>query len=255
MQHSVSEAPLTSDIPRPRTLSVTLAQSLSDLQAAQRLRYQVFVEEMGAQLDIQTPGLEFDHYDRHCQHLLVRDARSHELVGYTRLLTSEQAQRAGGFYSEGEFELDAILGLSGRFLEIGRTCIHPDYRNGATLAALWSGLAQFIEQHAVDYLIGCASLPLGENGQLAWSLYQELRCRYLLDPALQVTPRVALPETALLGRCPALPPLLKGYLRAGALIGGHPYLDQAFGVADVLVFLPTVKLSQRYARHFLGSVA
>ncbi len=234
------------------TLDVTLARRLRDIHDAQRLRYQVFVEEMGARIETPIPGVEYDRYDRHCRHLLVRDSVDGRLVGYTRLLTGDRAARAGGFYSESEFDMTAMLALPGRFLEIGRTCIHPDYRNGATITALWSGLARVVADWRIDYLIGCASIPLGATTDGIWAVYRQLADRYLVDAPLRVVPRQPVPvglDHAMVS--PALPPLLKGYLRVGARIGGEPYLDADFGVADLFILVATANLERRYARHFL----
>ena len=128
---------------RKRSLVVGFASSFAEIREAQRLRYQVFAGEMGAHLHTPMPGLDYDQFDAYCRHLLVRDSATGQVVGYTRLLTAEQAQQAGGFYSQTEFDIRPILQLPGRFMEVGRTCIHPDYRNGATIATLWSGLATY----------------------------------------------------------------------------------------------------------------
>ncbi len=234
-----------------RSLRVDLAQHQDDIQAAQRLRYQVFAGEMGARLYNRIPGLDHDRFDRHCQHLIVRNTQQ-EVVGCTRILTAQAAQRIGGFYSQTEFDLAPVLALPGRFMEIGRTCVRADYRNGTTISTLWAGLAAFIAAHRIDYLIGCASLPLGEHGLHAQALFAELAQRSLVSEALRVRPYVPVPrrDGPAPGRC-AMPPLLKAYLRLGAQIGGEPCLDADFQVADVFILLSTHHIEQRYARHFL----
>ena len=137
-------------------------------------------------------------------------------------------------------------------MEIGRTCIRADYRNGATISTLWSGLATFIAEHRIDYLIGCASIPLGENGLEAQALYAELAQRSLVPKPLRVKPHLPVPRCDGLtpGRC-SVPPLLKAYLRLGAQIGGEPCLDPDFQVADVFILLSTHHIERRYARHFM----
>ncbi len=235
----------------PRALDVALARSSEDIRAAQRLRYTVFAEEMGAKLHNRLPGVDHDALDEHCQHLIVRDGFG-QVVGCTRILTADAAEHAGGFYSETEFDLGPVLTLPGRLMEIGRTCVHPDYRNGATIGTLWSGLATFIAKHAIDYLIGCASIPLGEDGGAARALYAELAQRHLVPEPLRVQPRWPLPRRD--GLAPlvgSMPPLLKAYLRLGARIGGEPCLDPDFHVADVFILLSTRRIERRYARHFL----
>jgi putative hemolysin len=235
----------------PRALSVALARSHEEIRAAQRLRYAIFAGEMGARLHNRIPGLDHDRLDAYCHHLIVRDALD-QVVGCTRILTAEAARRAGGFYSQTEFDLAPVLALPGRFMEIGRTCVHPDYRNGATISTLWSGLAAFIAEHHVDYLIGCASIPLGVDGSEARALFAELTRRHLVPEPLRVKPHLPLPRHDGIVRGDyTVPPLLKAYLRLGAQIGGEPCLDPDFQVADVFVLLATPRIERRYARHFL----
>lgn len=231
-------------------LTVELARSPGAIRAAQRLRHAVFAGEMGAKLHGGLPGLDHDRLDAFCQHLIVRDGFG-QVVGCTRILTGEAARRAGGFYSEREFELDPVLALPGRFAEIGRTCVRSDCRNGATIGVLWSGLAAFVAERDIDYLIGCASMPLGEGCGAARALYAELARRYLTPDDLRVRPRRPLPRHGGAAHSAgAPPPLLKAYLRLGARIGGEPCLDPDFNVADVLILLSTRQIERRYARHF-----
>lgn len=231
---------------------VAFARSAAELRAAQRLRHDIFAGEMGARLHNQIPGLDHDHLDAHCHHLLVWDTPTDEVIGCTRILTEEGARRAGGFYSQSEFEIDSVLTLPGRFAEIGRTCVHRDYRNGATITALWSGIAGFVAEQGIDFLIGCASIPLGEDGAMAQVIFSELAQRYLTPENRRVRPRIPLPRRDVVARDDySLPPLLKAYLRIGAQICGEPFLDEDFQVADVFILVSTRQLTRRYARHFL----
>ncbi len=235
--------------------SVELATCAADIREAQRLRYRVFADEMGARLHSTEPGVDCDRFDPFCHHLLVRDTLTGQVVGYSRLLTDQQAQQAGGFYSQTEFAIQAILALPGRFIEVGRTCVHADYRTGATMIALWSGLADFVMQHGFDYFIGCPSIPLGEGYSEAHAIFNELAKRHLTDESLRVIPLKPLPPPEKpLPSCFALPPLLKAYLRLGAKICGEPYWDEDFQVADLFILLPTRRVAKRYARHFLGQI-
>lgn len=232
-------------------LTATFARSREEVQATQRLRYAVFAEEMGAKLHNHIPGLDHDRLDPYCLHLIVRDALG-QIIGCTRILTAEAAQRAGGFYSQTEFDLTPVLELPGRFMEIGRTCIHPDYRKGSAINALWSGLAAFIAEQRVDYLIGCASIPFGQDGSEAQALYAELAQHHLVSDMLRVKPHLPLSRRDdVAGHPYTVPPLLKAYLRLGAKIGGEPCLDPDFNVADVFILLATRRIERRYARHFL----
>jgi len=234
-------------------LRLGLAATTDDVRAAQRLRHQVFVEEMGARLVCDEPGIESDHFDPFCQHLLVRDVTTDEVVGCYRILIDTQAAHAGGFYSQTEFDLTRVLSVPGRFVEVGRTCIHPDYRTGAALSLLWSGLARFMFMHKYDYLIGCASIPLCDGIEQIGAIWHTLAASHLMSPEWCVfphTPFATLPQPAN-DMTPELPPLIRGYLRLGARICGEPAWDPAFNVADLFLLLSLDRLNARYAQHFI----
>ena len=235
---------------RPR-LSVGLAHGESEILDAQRLRYRVFAGEMGARLTTRTPGVDSDLYDPYCAHLVVRDDDSGEIVGTYRILTPENARRIG-YYSENEFDLTRLQHLRPRLVEIGRSCVHPDYRTGATIALLWSGLARFMTDNGYDYLMGCASVSMADGGHGAASLYNRLE-KHRGPAEYRVFPRCPLPLAALKQDVPTeTPPLIKGYLRAGAWICGEPAWDPDFNTADLPVLLPVSRLDARYAKHFMG---
>lgn len=237
---------------RPQ-LSVGLARDRDEIREAQRLRYQVFAGEMGARLPSRTPGIDEDIFDRWCEHLVVRDDRSGEVVGTYRILSPVNARRVG-YYSEGEFDLTRLQHLRPRLVEIGRSCVHPDYRSGAVIALLWQGLAQYMQAHGYDYLMGCASISMADGGHAAASLYQRLAHAdpsYLSPLEYRVFPRCPLPLADLRHDAPAeLPPLIKGYLRAGAWICGEPAWDPDFNTADLPILMPMARVDSRYARHF-----
>ncbi|HUW51626.1 MAG TPA: GNAT family N-acyltransferase [Sulfuricella sp.] len=239
-------------------LFLTFAQTREDVREAQRLRYRVFSEEMGARLKSEESGLDQDIYDPFCEHLLVRNGDTGEVVGTYRILTPDQAKKIGGFYSADEFDLTRLLHLSERMVEVGRSCVHPDYRNGAAISLLWSGLAKFMLTRGYEYLMGCASVSMADGGHAAASLYNHLKVDNLSPIEWRVFPRFALPLDKLNGNASEptpLPPLLKGYLHAGAYICGDPAWDPDFNTADFLVMLPMSKVNRRYARHFLGAAA
>lgn len=238
---------------RPK-LYVELARNHADVREAQQLRYRIFAEELGAQLDAGEAGLDVDGFDAHCEHLLVRESHSHRVVGCTRLLTDAGARAAGGFYSTREFDIGPVLALPGRRLEVGRTCIAPEYRQGAAIAVLWSGLAGFIHLHHIDYLFGCASIELEDGGARAGAIMQRLRQHAMATPQLHVQPHLPLPEAELPAEpnvTAAMPPLLKAYVRLGARACGEPCWDPDFKVADVLMLLNVDELNPAYSRHFL----
>jgi putative hemolysin len=239
---------------RKHRLQVSLASTPGEIRAAQRLRYQVFVEEMGARLKTEEPGIESDRFDDYCQHLIVRDLAADSVVGCYRIMTDLQAVRAGGFYSQSEFDLTRILALPGRLMEVGRTCVHPDYRSGAVIALLWQGLARFMVINRFDYLMGCASIPLRHGTAEALTLYRELARTHLAPPEWRVYPRVPLPRVNLAGNTakPRTPPLIKAYLRMGVKICGDPSWDPCFNVADLFILLAADDVRGRYARHFVN---
>jgi putative hemolysin len=234
-------------------LAVQFARSMGEVAEAQRLRYRVFGEEMGARLGGAELGVDRDIFDPFCEHLLVRDAGSGEVVGTYRILNGAQARKIGGFYSDDEFDLARLGHLRERLVEVGRSCVHPDYRSGATIALLWAGLAEYMRRHRHDFMMGCASVSMRDGGRLAASLYRRLAPSHLSPAEYRVFPRHRLPLEALEAdvKAPPVPPLLKGYLRLGAWICGEPAWDPDFNTADLLILLPLSRLNPRYARHFL----
>lgn len=235
---------------RPR-LHVGLAQCESEIREAQKLRYRIFAEELGARLPTRLPGIDIDLYDPYCEHLIVRDEANGRIVGTYRILSPQSAKRTGGYYSENEFDLTRLQLLREGMVEIGRSCIDPDYRTGGTIALLWSGLANFMTQGGYRTLIGCASIGMADGGHLAANLYRRLG-EHMAPPEYRVFPRHPLPVEQLFNGQPAeLPPLIKGYLRAGAYVGGEPAWDPDFNTADLLIMMPMARVEERYARHFL----
>lgn len=241
------------DVKRGERLFVELATSEREVREAQALRYRVFGEELGAKLKEGTSGLDIDEFDDYCQHLLVRDAKTAQVVGCTRILTDENAARLGRFYSADEFDLGPIPSLDGRLLEVGRTCISPEFRQGSAIAVLWSGLAGFIQLHGFDYLFGCASVPLGEQDIQAAAIMNRLRRQAMAPENLRVVPRVPLRTTQVPDDIldAPLPALLRAYVRLGAKVCGEPCRDPDFEVADVLMLLDIDELNPTYSRHFL----
>lgn len=239
--------------PRSQRFITLIAEDERTVREAQALRYRIFAREMGARLHSAEAELDIDEIDPFCDHVVVYDTREHKVIGCTRLLSDTQAARLGRFYSEGEFDLDRVLALPGRFLEIGRTCVDSSYRGGVVIAALWSGLADYIAQHRFDYLMGCASISPGPSGFSVAAVYRQVAPDQLGPDSLQVRPRHPVPERM---RCvrdeSGIPPLLQAYLRLGALICGEPCWDEDFNVMDVFILLPMTRLTARYERHFIA---
>ncbi len=242
--------------PARHRLSVGLAQSEREILEAQKLRYRVFAGELGAKLPTRTPGVDHDIYDPYCQHLVVRDENSGAVVGTYRILTPDNARRIGGYYSENEFDLTRLQHLRPRLVEIGRSCVHPDYRSGATITLLWGGLAKFMQDHGYEHLIGCASVSMADGGHAAASLYNRLDA-HMSPLEYRVFPRCPLPLAALKSdlpdaQMPPVPPLIKGYLRAGAYVCGDPAWDPDFNTADLPMLISMSRVNERYAKHFMG---
>ncbi|HEY7986826.1 MAG TPA: GNAT family N-acyltransferase [Methylophilaceae bacterium] len=248
MLQQISQVALQHEKP---SLYFSFARSPGEVAEAQKLRYKVFAEEMGAQLDGHD-GLDKDGFDAFCEHLLVRDSDSGEVVGTYRIMDPYMANEAGGYYSAGEFDLSRLMHLSPSMVEVGRSCVHPDYRCGSTISLLWAGLAKYMLTHKYEYLIGCASMGMADGGHQAASLYRSIKEKYLAPLEYRVFPHCPLPLEALQQDVmTACPPLLKGYLRLGAYICGDPHWDADFNTADFLVMLPISRMNPRYAEHFM----
>lgn len=232
----------------------------TDIRNAQKLRYEVFCEEYNVILPVNEMWnghpIDVDELDQYCLHLVVRRQTDRQIIGYTRVLTCDLARQHGGYYSSHEFEIDAIINRSGRFLEIGRTCIHPSYRNGSTIAVLWAQLARFMQDNSYQYLFGCASVSLEDNGATLAGLLPTLKEKFWAEEEFLVHPKRPI-EVQSDSVAPKIqfPPLLKAYTRMGARICGEACWDPEFNVADLFVLLDIRNVSDRYAKHFLRAEA
>jgi putative hemolysin len=239
--------------------TVALARDAADVQAAQRLRHDVFALEMGANLRSNPePGLEADAFDAFCDHLLVRDCGTGQVVGTYRLLPPERARVAGRLYAESEFDLGPLAGLRDGLVEVGRSCVHPDHRDGAVIALIWAGIARYMIDGGHAWLGGCCSVPLADGGSLAAGTWERVQERHLAPEEYRVRPllpwRYEGPQEAAKLPANGLPPLLRGYLRLGAWVCSAPALDADFGVVDLYVLLSMDRVDPRYLRHFLSLV-
>ncbi len=256
--HALSHAPALQRPQRTSStrLSVSWASSESEVREAQALRYQVFAVEMGARLA--TPkgapaGLDVDLFDAYCEHVLVRAARDHDdpgpVVGTYRVLTPAAAKRAGGLYSDTEFDLTRLRSLRSRVAEIGRSCVHPEHRSGGAILALWGALAEFMARNGLDTVIGCASVSMRDGGHFAASLWKQIAAEHLAPIDCQVRPRLPLPIEHLRQDLAVEPPaLIRGYLRCGARLMGEPAWDPDFNTADLPLLLRTADLPARFRR-------
>jgi putative hemolysin len=218
--------------------SVALARGEGEVREAQRLRYRVFVEELGAHLQSRTPGHDIDLYDPFCDHLIVRESHAGRIVG--------------SYYSENEFFINRLQNLRSRIVEVGRSCIDADHRSGAVIALLWAGLADYMISNHYEYLMGCASIGMADGGHNAANLFTQIDPARMAPAEYRAFPRHGLPFERLANGRPALiPPLIKAYLRAGAWVCGEPAWDPDFNTADLLLLLPMSRANPRYVRHFV----
>ncbi len=251
--------PITGLSLREKDLEVRLARDEDDLRQAQRLRFDVFNMELGLGLAGSfSCGLDRDAFDAHCDHLVVIDHRDGKVVGTYRLLLSDRVP-SFGFYSETEFHLENVKRKSARLLELGRSCVAPDYRSGRVIHLLFRGLAVYAQANGVDAMMGCASIRGNDIEELR-GICTLLRKSYWADPKFRVTPKrgfdlpgiekpLEIEEAEVFRK---LPPLFKGYLRLGAKICGLPAFDRQFGMTDFFILLPLREVVERYGRRFFS---
>jgi L-ornithine Nalpha-acyltransferase len=251
-------------IHRQGLLDVRLAATREEVAAAQALRYRIFYDEMGAEpsLWMRAIARDIDGYDGICDHLLVidhgLDGKPH-VVGTYRLLRQVVAAMHKGFYSAAEYDLSPLLqtGASGgQLLELGRSCVAPEYRNTTTITLLWRGIASYLAEHGIGHMFGCASLhgtdPAQHAAELSYLHHFHLAPPELRARALDYVPMNRLDVASLDARAAAraLPPLIKGYLRVGAMIGDGAFVDRQFNTVDVFVVMPVDRITSRYLDRF-----
>ena len=238
-------------------IRVSWAQHEDEVRAAQKLRFAVFAGEMGATLSCKVPGHDIDVFDDYCEHLLVRDVLTEQVIGTYRVLTPAQAKRAGGTYSDTEFDLTRLRTIRERMVELGRSCVHPDHRHGGVILALWGALFEFMNRNQLDTMIGCASIPMLHNGMVsgdvAASIWSQVSASHMACVQYHVRPRLPLPVEQLDCHLPVEPPaLIKGYLRLGAKVLGAPAWDPDFNSADLPMMMRVADMPARYRKHFNG---
>lgn len=232
---------------------ISWAMHADEIKEAQRLRYKVFAEEMGARLPANEDGLDVDEFDDYCDHLLVRDPETLKVIGTYRVLAPQKANQLGRLYSDSEFDLSRLNHLRPKMVEVGRSCVHQDYRSGAVIMALWSGLGQYMKLHDYEIMLGCASIPMADGGHYAASLYNSLSLEQMAPVENHAFPKLPLPLDRLNGGLHVdAPPLIKGYLKLGAKICSAPAWDPDFNTADLLTMLRLSEMNPRYAKHFLA---
>jgi putative hemolysin len=238
---------------------VVWARDEKDVLEAQQLRHLVFAEEMGARLTVPAgspPGHDIDMFDPYCEHLLVRahgiDGEPGPVIGTYRVLTPASALRVGGFYSDTGFDLTRLRPLRAKMVELGRSCVHPSWRSGGVITALWGALAEFMQRNQLETMVGCATVGMHDGGHFAASLWHQLRQTHLAPIEWRVEPRLALPVADLRQDLDVdASALIKGYLRCGAKVLGAPAWDPHFNTADLPMLLRIDDLPARYRRHSL----
>lgn len=262
-------------IARRGSLEVRIAQTPEEIDAAQALRYRVFYEEMSATPDAKALATrrDADRFDEFCDHLLVVDhaladadagegVQAKAVVGCYRLLRQEVADQHGGFYTAGEYDIEPLLARARneglRFLELGRSCVLEGYRNKRSVELLWHGIGYYLAMHNLDVMFGCASFETTDPDALALPLsylYHEFLTpdewyvRALGDQYVEMN-RIPKDEINLRDALRALPPMIKGYIRAGCYIGDGAVVDEQFGTTDVLILFPVSRINDRYFSKF-----
>ncbi|WP_027499177.1 GNAT family N-acetyltransferase [Rhodococcus sp. UNC363MFTsu5.1] len=257
----INDCPSVTTVPR---YTLLLSSDREHRVAAQRLRYQVFASEPGFEGAVRgiSDGLDADHFDEYCDHLLVRDELADEVVGCYRMLTPDAAIAAGGLYTATEFDLAALDPLRPQLVEMGRACVHPDHRSGSVLGLMWAGILNYLELTGYRWAMGCVSVPMQARpsdlpGANVRGVRDRLLAAHATAPDLRVRPLRPVPDLDEIAP-PArtvLPPLLRGYLRLGASICGEPAHDPDFGVADFVALLGMAEADERYLGRLRSAAA
>ncbi|HEX8949889.1 MAG TPA: GNAT family N-acyltransferase [Dissulfurispiraceae bacterium] len=240
---------------------VKLAEHYSELEDTLKLRFEVFNRELNEGLsESYVTGLDRDIYDSYCDHLIVIDTRCNRVVGTYRLLLGFVAENNIGYYSENEFDMAAIRRLEGEKLELGRSCVHKDYRTANVISLLWAGVAKYVDMHNVRHLFGCGSLHTSSPSEVSiiysyMHLFHKADAKYAVQPLKRLEGARLLPVQDRKAAFEKLPPLIKGYVRLGAVVCGAPAYDEAFETADLFLLLETESLIARYRKRFFQESA
>lgn len=260
LPESSPDMPLIEDIP----IVLRLAETAEEVIEAQKCRYNVFYEEFGA---IPSPEVahekrDFDTYDAYADHLILIDKSPHlkqdKIVGTYRLFRTERLPADLPFYTSHEFDITQLLNSGAKLLELGRSCVLPEYRTKYAMQRLWQGIAEYLSEHHIDLMFGCASLqgtdPSAVADQLAYLKYfhapPEGLCPQAQPDCTKGLTFKAKDDLNARRVFASLPPLVKGYLRLGAYIGAGAYLDKDFNSIDICIVLPTHKVTSKYIKHY-----
>ena len=242
--------------------TVKIAENHEEVEEAQRLRYEVFNQEQGRGLENSDKyGIDFDEFDEYCLHLLVLKKATDRVVGTYRAHLGCIANSAKGFYSSREYNIKGLYGIADKCLELGRTCVTPEFRTGVAVSLLWGAISELLMRANLRYMLGCVSLD-DVNPRIGWALYEYISRKYPGKAEFKVEPRPGFvlkrPSQHEIDKLlsnedflrKTTPPLLKGYLRLGAHICGEPVVDKEFGTIDYFIMLDINKVPKRYKKHF-----
>ncbi len=246
---------------KERVLEVRLAENQLEIERTLSLRYEIFNLEMNEGLpESRATSKDRDQYDYFSDHLIVYDRTNDQIAGTYRILRREVAKANIGFYSETEFELSKIYELKDEVAEVGRSCVHKDYRDGSAISLLWAGLGEYMKDYNLRYLMGCGSIH-STDPIVASQVFSYLREKNsIVESNLDTTP---LDSHRLQGFDPnynnnnskeitkSIPPIIKGYVRLGAKISSAPAIDNVFGTTDVFVLFDRKEIDGRYGKHYL----
>lgn len=241
---------------------VRLAENHEDVEAAQRLRYEVFNLEQGRGLkNAEKYGIDFDEFDEYCLHLLAIDKKTRKVVGTYRAHLGCVANSAKGFYSSREYEIHGLYKIAEQCIELGRTCVSPEHRSGAVVALLWAGITEILKRANLRYMLGCVSLE-ETDPRTGWALHEYFARQSLVSEEFTVSPRpgfkLSKPPQQAIEKMLAdeaalrkkIPPIFKGYLRIGGVVCGDPAFDREFGTIDFFMLVDVSKVPTRYKHHF-----
>jgi L-ornithine Nalpha-acyltransferase len=245
-------------------LELRIAESDAEIEAAQRLRYRIFYEELSAQpsAEMSATRRDFDSFDPYCDHLVIIDRNKGEgaagIIATYRLMRREQAKRRGQFYSIDEYDIAPLVKFDGEILELGRSCVDPAYRTKAAMQLMWKGIADYVLYYKIGVMFGCASFP-GTDPREHKQALSYLYHRHLAPPEYRAralpgryVPMNAMPMSEINEKRAfmALPPLIKGYLRLGGFVGDGAVVDPQFGTVDVSVVVVHHLIADKYTKHY-----
>ena len=241
----------------PDGIEIKWASNADEIQAAQRLRYKVFTQEMGGRVAKSSSGLDCDLFDDFCEHLIVLSVQTGDVIGTYRVLTPAQAQRVGSTHLDTFFDLTRLRQYKDRMVEIGKGCVDPEHRNGGVIMALWGELFKFMQRNKLDFMVGSTNIPmtqeLSQSAKLAASIWTQVKREHLSPIELHIRPRFPLPVDQLVGDLTVeLPSLIQAYLRLGAKVLGPPAWLVNSNSVELPMMMRSSELHSKYKKHFLG---